>query len=111
MAAATLAVILSLYAFSSRIFRGLIRADEKFYRLVCTFFKQRSPITTRIELACLGLLAVLWLSLGSYLAASESGEADVECFSAGSSLEDPVEFPGCEYSCAKAYALKLKLSI
>ncbi|KAL5507976.1 hypothetical protein ACEPAH_5594 [Sanghuangporus vaninii] len=74
VAAATLAVILSL--------------------LVSTLFKQRSPITTRIELACLGLLAVLWLALGSFLAASESAEADVECFSSDSTLEDPVEFPG-----------------
>ena len=71
------------------------------YRLISTLFKQRSPISTRIELACLGLLAVLWLALGSFLAASASAEADVECFSSDSSLEDPVEFPGCELSSVK----------
>ncbi|EJD01159.1 uncharacterized protein FOMMEDRAFT_21603 [Fomitiporia mediterranea MF3/22] len=59
--------------------------------LVSTFFKQKSRISTRIELACLGFLAVVWLALGSFLAASASAEADVECFSADSTLEDPVE--------------------
>ncbi|KAI5124975.1 hypothetical protein M0805_007401 [Coniferiporia weirii] len=62
--------------------------------LVSTLFKGRNPVSTRIELACLGLLAVLWLALGSFLAASEAAEADVECFSSDSTLDDPVELPG-----------------
>ena len=69
-----------------------------FFRLVTTALKQRNPISTRLELASLGLLAVLWLVLGSYLAASEAAEADVECFSADSSIDDPVELPGCAFS-------------
>ncbi|KAH8118270.1 hypothetical protein DFH11DRAFT_659405 [Phellopilus nigrolimitatus] len=60
--------------------------------LASTIFKMRSPISTRIELASLGLLAVLWLALASFLAASASAEADVECFD--STESDPVEFPG-----------------
>jgi len=41
----------------------------------------RNPISTRIELASLGLAALLWLILGVFLATSESQDADVECFS------------------------------
>jgi len=62
--------------------------------LGCTLLKQRNPITTRIELASLGLLGVLWLALGVFLAISESAEADVECFAADSTESDPIEFPG-----------------
>lgn len=62
--------------------------------IISTIFRQRNPISTRIELACLGLLGVLWLALGSFLAASAAAEADVECFSTSSTTEDPVEYPG-----------------
>lgn len=54
-------------------------------------------MSTRFELASLGLLGVFWLALGSFLLASEAGEADVECFSADSSEDDPVDFPGCKF--------------
>lgn len=77
-------------------FPPMIRAHPTANRLVSTPFKQRNPISTRIELASLGLLSVLWLALGGFLAASASAEADVECFSSSSSLEDPVEDPECE---------------
>jgi hypothetical protein len=40
----------------------------------------RNPISTRIELACIGFVGVLWLILGIFLATSESQQADVECF-------------------------------
>jgi len=59
-----------------------------------TLLKQRNPVSTRFELASLGLLGVFWLALGSFLLASEAGEADVECFSADSTEDDPVDFPG-----------------
>ncbi|THG96314.1 hypothetical protein EW145_g7801 [Phellinidium pouzarii] len=62
--------------------------------LLSTVLKQRLPISTRMEMASLGLLAVLWLALGSYLAVSEAAEADVECFSSDSTVADPVELPG-----------------
>jgi len=48
--------------------------------------KERNPISTRIELACLGLLGTFWLVLGVYLTTSESQSADVECFADESSL-------------------------
>jgi len=48
------------------------------------FLKERNPISTRIELACLGVAAIFWLSLGSYLAVSDAKSADVECFSSSS---------------------------
>ncbi|KAL0950015.1 hypothetical protein HGRIS_010023 [Hohenbuehelia grisea] len=42
--------------------------------------KERNPISTRIELACLGLVGTFWLVLGVFLTTSESQSADVECF-------------------------------
>lgn len=49
--------------------------------LVFSFLlKERNPISTRIELASLGLAGVFWLVLGVYLTTSESQNADVECF-------------------------------
>ncbi|KXN86284.1 hypothetical protein AN958_10146 [Leucoagaricus sp. SymC.cos] len=49
--------------------------------LVFSFLlKERNPISTRIELASLGLAGVFWLVLGVYLTTSESQDADVECF-------------------------------
>jgi hypothetical protein len=41
----------------------------------------RNPISTRIELACLGLAGVFWLALGVFLVTSDAQSADVECFS------------------------------
>ncbi|KAJ8697838.1 hypothetical protein PTI98_004611 [Pleurotus ostreatus] len=49
-------------------------------------FKERNPISTRIELACLGLAGTLWLVLGVYLTTSESQDADVECFASESDV-------------------------
>ncbi|KAJ6613429.1 hypothetical protein B0H10DRAFT_1917292 [Mycena sp. CBHHK59/15] len=49
------------------------------------FLKQRNPISTRIELACLGLMGTFWLALGVFLATSESQSADVECFASETS--------------------------
>jgi len=47
--------------------------------------KERNPISTRIELASLGLAGVFWLVLGVYLTTSESQSADVECFASETS--------------------------
>jgi hypothetical protein len=60
-----LTIILALLAFSIR--------------------KQLNPISTRIELGCLGLAGTFWLALGSFLATSSSEAADVECFASESS--------------------------
>lgn len=49
------------------------------------FLRERSPISTRHELASLGLLGILWLALGVFLATSDSQSADVECFASESS--------------------------
>lgn len=43
-------------------------------------FKERNPISTRTELACLGLIGIFWLILGVFLTTSESKAAEVECF-------------------------------
>lgn len=48
------------------------------------FLRERSPITTRHELASLGLLGILWLALGVFLSTSDSQSADVECFASDS---------------------------
>ena len=99
----SLLVILVLYVrnFTGKCFSSYFNLLTilNHHRIVSTIFKQKSPISTRIELACLGLLGVLWLALGSFLAASAAAEADVECFSSSSTLEDPVELPGCTYMC------------
>lgn len=50
--------------------------------LFSALLRERNPISTRIELASLGLAGVFWLVLGVYLTTSESQDADVECFSA-----------------------------
>jgi len=49
------------------------------------FFRERNPISTRIELACMGLAGVFWLVLGAFLATSESQFAEVECFASPTS--------------------------
>ncbi|KAJ7276410.1 hypothetical protein B0H12DRAFT_1041423 [Mycena haematopus] len=46
--------------------------------------RERSPISTRHELASLGSLGVLWLALGVFLSTSDSQSADVECFASDS---------------------------
>jgi len=51
------------------------------------FLRERNPISTRIELACLGLAGIFWLVLGAYLTTSASQSADVECFSSASSTQ------------------------
>jgi len=45
------------------------------------FLRGRNPISTKIELACLGLAGIFWLVLGVYLTTSDAQSADVECFS------------------------------
>ncbi|THH14684.1 hypothetical protein EW146_g5679 [Bondarzewia mesenterica] len=42
--------------------------------------RNMNPISTRIELACLGLVGTFWLALGAFLASSDSETASVECF-------------------------------
>ncbi|KAF4619335.1 hypothetical protein D9613_005067 [Agrocybe pediades] len=57
------------------------------------FLRGRNPISTRIELACLGLAGIFWLVLGVFLATSDAQSADVECFSSdgdGTILDDAV---------------------
>lgn len=49
--------------------------------LGCSVLRTGNPISTRIELGCLGLLGTFWLALGAYLASSDSENANVECFS------------------------------
>jgi hypothetical protein len=61
--------------------------------LGCTLLQDRNPISTRIEMGCLGLAGVFWLSLGGFLATSDSDTADVECF-ASADLTSPVNMPG-----------------
>ena len=43
------------------------------------------------------VLTTLIPALGVFLAVSESGEADVECFAADDIDGDPVDMAGCEY--------------
>ncbi|KAF8621627.1 hypothetical protein AX15_007645 [Amanita polypyramis BW_CC] len=49
------------------------------------FLKERNPISTRTELACLGLTGIFWLILGVFLVASDSKTAEVECLSSTTS--------------------------
>ncbi|EAU84803.2 hypothetical protein CC1G_00322 [Coprinopsis cinerea okayama7 len=61
--------------------------------LFSALLRERNPISTRIELASLGLAGVFWLVLGVYLTTSESQDADVECFALEDSavpLEDEI---------------------
>ncbi|KIJ70550.1 hypothetical protein HYDPIDRAFT_105293 [Hydnomerulius pinastri MD-312] len=55
--------------------------------LGCSVLRSGNPISTRIELGCLGLLGTFWLALGAFLASSDSENADVECFSSQDELE------------------------
>jgi len=62
--------------------------------LICGALGDRNPISTRIEIGCLGLLGTFWLALGAFLASSDSENADVECFSSedGSAVVDVAGF-------------------
>lgn len=62
--------------------------------LVFTLMRERNPISTRIELGCLGLAGTFWLSLGAFLATSDSEDADVECFASADSTSSPINMPG-----------------
>jgi len=59
-----------------------------------TLMRDRSPISTRIELGCLGLAGTFWLSLGAFLATSASLNADVECFASTGSTSNLINMPG-----------------
>ncbi|KAJ4478096.1 hypothetical protein J3R30DRAFT_3332902 [Lentinula aciculospora] len=50
-------------------------------------FRERNPISTRLELASLALAGIFWLALGVYLASSDSQSADVECFASATSTQ------------------------
>jgi len=50
-------------------------------------FRDRNPISTRMELSSLALAGIFWLALGVYLASSDSQSADVECFASATSTE------------------------
>jgi len=62
--------------------------------LGCTLLRERNPISTRVELGCLGLAGVFWLSLGGFLATSDSDTADVECFASADLTSSPIDMPG-----------------
>jgi len=54
------------------------------------FFRERNPISTKIELASLGLSGMFWLILGVYLTTSDAQSADVECFTS-TDLQVPLD--------------------
>ncbi|ETW83945.1 hypothetical protein HETIRDRAFT_155254, partial [Heterobasidion irregulare TC 32-1] len=58
-----------------------------------SFRKNMNPVSTRIELACLGLAGTFWLALGAFLASSDSENASVECF-ASETDTDPISVEG-----------------
>jgi len=66
VSSATLAIILVLSAFSVR--------------------RNMNPVSTRIELGCLGLMGTFWIALAAFLASSDSETANVECFVSASDL-------------------------
>ncbi|KAI0303236.1 hypothetical protein BC826DRAFT_984183 [Russula brevipes] len=70
VSSATLAIIVVLSAFSVR--------------------SNMNPVSTRIELGCLGLMGTLWIALGGFLASSDSETASVECFVSATDLT-PIE--------------------
>jgi len=56
--------------------------------------RKANPISTRIELGCLGLDGVLWLVLAAFLITSDAENANVECFTSSSvSDQVPIEMP------------------
>jgi len=58
-----------------------------------TFMHRANPVSTRLELASLGLVGFFWFSLGIFTATSASADADVECF-LGDDDTEAIEFPG-----------------
>ncbi|KAI9448206.1 hypothetical protein H4582DRAFT_2068736 [Lactarius indigo] len=66
VSSATLAIILVLSAFSVR--------------------SNMNPVSTRIELGCLGLMGTFWIALGAFLASSDSETASVECYVSATNL-------------------------
>jgi len=57
--------------------------------------KKANPISTRIELGCLGLDGALWLVLAAFLVSSDAEGANVECFTSNAvSGQVPIEMPG-----------------
>ncbi|KAF7790810.1 hypothetical protein EIP86_001767 [Pleurotus ostreatoroseus] len=58
------------------------------------FWGYRNPISTKIELGCLGLAGVLWLALGAFLASSDSADSEVECFTDVDTEQEPMTMPG-----------------
>ncbi|KAN0126974.1 hypothetical protein V8E52_000614 [Russula decolorans] len=66
VSSATLVIILVLSAFSVR--------------------RNMNPVSTRIELGCLGLMGTFWIALAAFLASSDSETADVECFVSATDL-------------------------
>jgi hypothetical protein len=57
--------------------------------------KRANPISTRIELGCLGLDGILWLVLAAFLISSDAEDADVECFTSNAvSNQVPIDVPG-----------------
>ncbi|KAG1907173.1 uncharacterized protein F5891DRAFT_1000372 [Suillus fuscotomentosus] len=61
--------------------------------LGCSMVRTSNPISTRIELGCLGLLGTFWLALGAFLASSDSENANVECYSSDAETS-PIDVPG-----------------
>jgi len=55
--------------------------------------KKVNPITTRIELGCLGLAGIIWLALAAFLVSSDADDADVECYSSDAPGASLVEVP------------------
>jgi len=66
VSSATLIIILVLSAFSVR--------------------RNMNPVSTRIELGCLGLMGTFWIALGAFLTSSASETANVECFVSANDL-------------------------
>jgi len=66
VSSATLAIILVLSAFSMR--------------------RNMNPVSTRIELGCLGFMGTFWIALAAFLVSSASESASVECFVSESDL-------------------------
>ncbi|KAA1466382.1 hypothetical protein DENSPDRAFT_831198 [Dentipellis sp. KUC8613] len=72
--------------------------------------RNMNPISTRIELACLGLAGTFWLALGAYLASSDSETANVECFASDADTEPidggfSTETYQAQYRVLEAFAL------
>jgi hypothetical protein len=55
--------------------------------------REANPISTRIELGCLGLAGTLWIALGAFMGTSDAEVAEVECYASENDTE-PVSLPG-----------------